>query len=99
LRGPIRWWRDRRDPFRDLEPLELPSKERPKGNTELRDYLEDIAAADARGGPEEVLAMYEERHVRQRGDIRFRREGRQLWIAVAALIVAGAGIVVTLATR
>jgi hypothetical protein len=53
VRGPIRWWRERLDPFRDLEPYEFPSTERLEETTELRDPLEEIFAAYSRGGPDE----------------------------------------------
>lgn len=59
MRGPIRWWRDRRDPFADLEAVELPLPEREEARTELRDWLEQVVRADARGGPDEVFRVIE----------------------------------------
>jgi hypothetical protein len=105
MRSPIRWWRDRRDEFRELESLELQAPEF-EGNSDVRNFLEEIAAADARGGPDEVFEVLEKRYDRRRDDVRFGREGRQLRISVATMILAGLtlvatviGIMVTLATR
>lgn len=93
MKGPFRWWRDRRDPTADLEPIAVwPDGDASDFDDEmdysLRAFLEDIAAADARGGLPEVVAEIRRREVRERDAIRFKREGRQFWITAASLIVA-----------